>query len=82
MKLPHGWLFIPKATNKGTAIEVEGAELIWCCECKYYEPDITANPWGVCCHPDWVVGNVGHEVDETGWCYRAEPWRGEEHEDD
>ena len=78
MKLPHGWLFIPKSINKGTAIEVEQKELILCHDCKHYEADITGNPWGVCCHPDWVTDKVGHMVDKDGWCYRAEPWRGEE----
>ena len=47
-------------------------ELIRCKDCKWYEGDIMANPWGVCCHDGWVGGNIGHEVSERGWCYRAE----------
>ena len=47
-------------------------EIIKCMECKYYEASIACNPWGVCCHKDWVANNIGHTVDETGWCYRAE----------
>ena len=47
-------------------------EIIRCTDCKWYEGDIMANPWGVCCHPSWVDGNSGHEVLERGWCYRAE----------
>ena len=52
-------------------------EIIKCMECKYYEASITCNPWGVCCHKDWVANNIGHNVDETGWCYRAERRRNE-----
>ena len=47
-------------------------EIIRCMECKYYEASIACNPWGVCCHKDWVANSIGHNVDETGWCYRAE----------
>ena len=47
-------------------------EIIKCMECKYYEASIACNPWGVCCHKDWVANSIGHNVDETGWCYRAE----------
>lgn len=48
------------------------SETIRCKDCKWYEGDIMANPWGVCCQPSWVDGNSGHEVSERGWCYRAE----------
>ena len=47
-------------------------EIIRCKDCKYYEASIACNPWGVCCHKDWVANSIGHNVDETGWCYRAE----------
>lgn len=47
-------------------------EIVRCEDCKYYEADITANPWGVCCHKNWIVNDVGQDVDEHGWCYRAE----------
>ena len=47
-------------------------EIVRCEDCKYYEADITANPWGVCCHKSWIVNDVGQDVDENGWCYRAE----------
>ena len=47
-------------------------EIIKCMECKYYEASIACNPWGVCCHKDWIANNIGHNVDEDGWCYRAE----------
>lgn len=47
-------------------------EIIRCKDCKHYEADIMANPWGVCCHNGWVNGQSGHEVSENGWCYRAE----------
>ena len=47
-------------------------EIIRCKDCKWYEGDIMANPWGVCCHNGWVGGHCGHEVSENGWCYRAE----------
>ena len=46
--------------------------IVYCKDCKHYEADITGNPWGVCCHKDWIANNVGHDVDEDGWCYRAE----------
>ncbi len=47
-------------------------EIIRCMECKYYEASIVGNPWGVCCHKDWIANSIGHNVDEAGWCYRAE----------
>ena len=47
-------------------------ELIRCKDCKYYEPDLFANPWGVCFHWEWIVNDTGHTVDENGYCYRAE----------
>ena len=47
-------------------------ELIRCKDCKYYEPDLYANPWGTCCHREWVVEDTGHAVDNDGHCYRAE----------
>ena len=47
-------------------------EIMTCRDCKHYEADIMGNPWGVCCHKDWVIGNCGSLVDEKGWCYRAE----------
>ena len=47
-------------------------EIVQCKKCKWYEGDVMANPWGVCCHDGWTSGNIGHEVSENGWCYRAE----------
>lgn len=47
-------------------------EIIRCEDCKHYEADIMGNPWGVCCHPNWIIDNCGSTVDENGWCYRAE----------
>ena len=67
--------FIVRAENKG--LECVG-EVIRCKDCKHYEADIMGNPWGVCCHQDWVIGNCGSHVDGNGWCYRAE--RREENE--
>ena len=36
-KLPSGWLFIPRAINKGATIEVEQKELVTCKDCKYWD---------------------------------------------
>ena len=47
-------------------------EIVRCGECKWYQPDLCANPWGVCFHEDWVANNIGHTVDEDGFCYRGE----------
>lgn len=47
-------------------------EIIKCKDCRWYEGDIMANPWGICCNAGWVGGHCGHEVSEDGWCYRAE----------
>ena len=47
-------------------------EIVRCGECKWYQPDLCANPWGVCFHEDWVENNIGHTVDEDGFCYRGE----------
>lgn len=58
-------------TENGGYLEAE-KELIQCKDCQYYEPDLYANPWGVCCHREWIVGNTGHTVDNDGYCYRAE----------
>lgn len=52
-------------------------EIIKCMECIHYEASIVGNPWGVCCHKDWIANNIGHNVDEDGWCYRAERRRNE-----
>lgn len=35
MKLPKGWVYIARAVNHGTAIEVEEKELITCRNCKH-----------------------------------------------
>ena len=57
---------------KGRRTDCPLAELIRCKDCKYYEPDLFANPWGVCFHWEWIVNDTGHTVDENGYCYRAE----------
>lgn len=49
-----------------------GIAITRCKDCKYYEPDLYANPWGVCCHWGWIVNDTGHTVAENGYCYRAE----------
>lgn len=36
-KLPSGWIFIPRAIKKGTAIEVEQKELVTCKDCKHHD---------------------------------------------
>ena len=51
---------------------IDAVPVIRCKDCKYYEPDLYANPWGVCCHREWIVNDTGHGVDEDGYCYRAE----------
>ena len=51
---------------------VDAVPVIRCKDCKYYEPDLYANPWGVCCHWGWIVNDTGHTVAENGYCYRAE----------
>ena len=48
------------------------AKIVRCGECKWYQPDLCANPWGVCFHEDWVANNIGRTVDEDGFCYRGE----------
>ena len=35
MKLPKGWVFIPRMKNRAT-IEIEQRELITCADCTYY----------------------------------------------
>lgn len=64
--------FVVDAIEKIRALPSAQPGFVRCIECKWYEGDIMANPWGVCCHPSWVDGNSGHEVAERGWCYRAE----------
>ena len=51
---------------------IDAVPVLRCKDCKYYEPDLYANPWGVCCHREWIVNDTGHGVDEGGYCYRAE----------
>ena len=51
---------------------IDAVPVIRCKDCKYYEPDLFANPWGVCFHWEWIVNDTGHTVDENGYCYRAE----------
>ena len=47
-------------------------QVVRCKDCKHYENDVMGNPWGVCCHSDWITDNCGSLVDQNGWCYRAE----------
>lgn len=49
-----------------------GAELVRCKECKWYEPDLYNNSFGVCCHEEWVIAKCGSGVDADGFCYRGE----------
>lgn len=78
MKVPKYFYFRVNVTNNGTVIELKDAsdadvvEVVRCKDCKHYEADITGNPWGVCCHSEWVTDQTGHDVDDSGWCYRAE----------
>ena len=60
-----------EAIGRGNAFMV-AENLVRCRECKWYQPDLCANPWGVCFHEDWVANNIGHTVDEDGFCYRGE----------
>lgn len=39
MKLPKGWIFIAKPIRKGTAIEIEQRDLIFCGECKHWNEE-------------------------------------------
>lgn len=36
MRLPNGWIAIPKIDRKGVQVTVEIKELITCEECKYF----------------------------------------------
>lgn len=65
---------IPIESVPKDAIEkiLGGIAITRCKDCRYYEPDLYANPWGTCCHREWIVGNTGHTVDNDGYCYRAE----------
>lgn len=60
-----------EAIGHGKAFMVT-ENIVRCVECRWYEPDLYANPWGVCFHEDWVANNIGHTVDEDGFCYRGE----------
>lgn len=59
-------------SDDGITIKVDAIPLVRCGECKWYEADLYGNPWGVCFHEDWVANNIGHTVDEDGFCYRGE----------
>lgn len=59
-------------SDDGITVKVDAIPLVLCRECKWYQPDLYANPWGVCFHEDWVENNIGHTVDEDGFCYRGE----------
>ena len=61
-----------RALDKLRALPSVEPEIVRCKDCRHFEADIMANPWGVCCHDGWVDGHSGHEVSESGWCYRAE----------
>lgn len=84
MKLPHGWLFIPKAINKGTGIEIEQKELIPCHECKYFELDHWEKPEQFCGIPMIVAHEIctkwgdGCKTSPDGYCFMAEPYKGEQ----
>ena len=59
-------------SDDGITVKVDAIPLVRCGECRWYEPDLYANPWGVCFHEDWVANNIGHTVDKDGFCYRGE----------
>lgn len=62
-----------EAEALNAAIEkFEQPEIIRCKDCKHYEADIMVTTYGVCCHSGWIANQTGHEVSESGWCYRAE----------
>lgn len=46
-------------------------ELVRCKDCKWYEPDLYNNSFGVCCHEEWVIAKCGSGVDADGFCYRG-----------
>lgn len=48
------------------------SELVRCKDCKWYEPDLYNNSFGVCCHEEWVIAKCGSGVDADGFCYRGE----------
>ena len=79
MELPHGWLFIPKPINKGTAIEVEQKELIPCHECRFFELDHWEKPkeFGgvpmIVAHEICTRWGGGCKTDPDGYCFMAEP---------
>ena len=73
MKLPDGWVFIPKA--KGAAIEIEnGKELILCKNCKYFEYDSVAKMDGIrliVAHEICKRWGDGCKTSENGYCFLA-----------
>lgn len=70
---PFELIIRAESDSKGTAVELKYVqELVRCKECKWYERDLCANPWGDCCRPDWVIRDCGCTVDDDGFCYRGE----------
>lgn len=71
---PNGLMSEPGVLLKDIekAPTIDAVPVVRCKDCKYYEPDLYANPWGVCCNRGWFVNDTGHDVDENGYCYRAE----------
>ena len=67
MKIPDGWIFIPKITNKIT-VEVEQKELITCMNCKYAQ--LTYD--GECKYCDVWFPNEALYMDGDYFCASAE----------
>lgn len=64
MKLPSGWIFMPKPKGK-VSVVVEERDLITCAECRY--SDFIGMPDGKCfCMKTTSV------CDETDFCSKAE----------
>jgi len=75
MKLPSGWIAIPKLDRKGKHVIVETVDLILCKDCKYFDYDSAAKVDGI---PLIVAHEIcnrwgdGCKTREDGWCFLAE----------
>lgn len=63
MKLPSGWIAIPKLDRKGIKVELEMSELILCKDCEFWEQEKNSLQ-GRCCllqmYPtgEWFCANA------------------------
>ena len=69
MKLPSGWVFLPKY-EKGALdkLTIEKHDIVLCRDCRYYEEEIAQLTVRHLCN---LWGDGGNATRPDGWCFLA-----------